>query len=318
MKVGLDAFTIREVTTDPFGQLKFAYQHGFDGVQFDEASYLGTDVGRLKDIVQYAEENGLYTHASVDVINPVTQGQDSISKIAKEIAAYAQVGWNELRTRTGGLDERGPQYRAGAVEAMKTLRPVLKEYHSRINFENHGECTTFDLLRMIEEVGDDIMGINLDTANTFVHAEDPLLAVKRTAPYVHTTHAKDGILFFSKEGITRQGRPAGSGIVEWEAILPILYQHNKDLTLSIEDHKWLFEISIYNEQWMVDHPDLNPIELAKLVQHSWNCSDQILKGIIQDPYEYEKVSFADEMMERLNSARDYLKMMVKKLKAEEI
>lgn len=316
MKVGLDAFTIREVSTDPIEQLKFAKKYGFDGVQFDEACYLGTDISRLREITAFAKENGLYTHASVDVVNPLMHNipaEDNAKMIAEEIKVYAQVGWHELRTRTGGLNERGLQHRAAAIEVIKMLRPTLKEYGSRINFENHGDCTTFELLLMIEQVGEDVMGINLDTANTMVHAEDPLLALKRCAPYVHTTHSKDGILFFTEKGITRQGRPAGSGVVQWDKILPVLYSQDKDLTLSIEDHKWLFEIEIFDETWIEDHPDLTAYELGQFIKKAWECSARILKGEIPDPYEFEKKPFADEMMDRIISAKNYLKSEIKKL-----
>jgi len=313
MRVGLDAFTIREISTDPLKQLQFAKDNAFDGVQFDEACYLGTDVKKLEDIVAFANENNLYTSASVDMIDPLVMNmsaKENAALVAKEIEAFAKVGWHDLRTRTGGTDDRGAQYRAAAVEVMKLLRPVLKEYGTRINFEDHGECTTFELIRMIEEVGDDIMGINLDTANTLVHAEDPLLAVKRCAKYVHTTHAKDGILFFTDKGVTRQGRPAGQGVVPWKEILEILYKENKDLNLSIEDHKWLFEVQIFDEEWIKDHPDLNAYELGQFTEKAWRCSKQILNGTLPDPEEYEKTPYLEEMMPRLTYARDYLKGLI--------
>ena len=66
MKVGLDAFTIREISTAPIEQLDFAHQNGFDGVQFDEACYLGIDVGKLREITAHAKQYDLYTAPSVD------------------------------------------------------------------------------------------------------------------------------------------------------------------------------------------------------------------------------------------------------------
>ena len=316
MKIGLDAFTIREVSIDPIEQLKFAKKLGFDGVQFDEACYLGKDISRLREIKSFADENELYTHVSVDVINPLFHKitvEENADIITEQIKTFAQLGWHELRTRMGGLDERGQRHRKAAAEVMRIIYPVLKEHGSRINFENHGDCTTFEIIRMIEEIGDDVMGINLDTANTMVHAEDPLLAVKRCAPYINTTHAKDGILFFTEKGVTRQGRPAGAGVVEWEQILPLLYAHNKDLTLSIEDHKWLFEVEIFNEAWILDHPDLNAYELGQFTKKAWYCSEKIFKGEIQDPVEFEKTPFIEEMMDRIVSAKNYLKNIVEKL-----
>jgi len=316
MKVGLDAFTIREVSTDPIEQLKFAKKLEFDGIQFDEACYLGKDISRLREIKSFADENGLYTHVSVDVINPLFHKitvEENAAIIADQIKTFAQIGWHELRTRMGGLDERGQQHREVAAKVMKIIYPVLKECGSRINFENHGDCTTFEIIHIIEQFGEDVAGINLDTANTMVHAEDPLLAVKRCAPYINTTHAKDGILFFTEKGMTRQVRPAGAGVVEWEKILPILYANKKDLTLSIEDHKWLFEVDIFNEAWVSDHPDLNAYELGQLVKKTWSCSRKIFKGEIQDPVEYEKTPFIEEMIDRIVSAKNYLKNIVKKL-----
>ena len=316
MKVGIDAFTIREISTDPFVQLEFASAHGFEGVQFDEARYLGTEVSKLKDIVALANDKNLYTYASVDVVNHLyhqISPRENAEMITAEIKAFSQAGWHELRTRTGGLDDRGPETRAAAVEVMKLLRPVLREHASRINFENHGDCTTSELVRMIEEVGDDIMGINLDTANTLVHAEDPVLAAKRCLKYIHSTHAKDGILYFSAKGVTRQGRPAGQGVVDWDALLPLLYSQNKDLPISIEDHKWLFEVAIYDAGWVADHPDLGLYELGQFVKKAAACSDRIADGDLAQPEDYEKTPFTDEMMERLQAGRDFLKKKVRGL-----
>lgn len=316
MKIGVDAFTIREISTDPFVQIDFLAKHDFEGIQFDEARYLGTDPGKLKEIRACADEKGLYTYASVDVVNYHVHGitaQENARMIAKEIEAYSQVGWKELRTRTGGLDERGPESRAAAVEVMKQLRPVLVEFGARINFENHGDCTTSELIRMIEEVGDDIMGINFDTANALVHAEDPILAAERALKYIHTTHAKDGILFFSPNGITRQGRPAGQGVVDWKILIKMLYDHDPDLPISIEDHKWLFEISIYDKAWIQDHPDLSTYELGQIVKKAQMGTEGIFRGLIPPPEEYEKTPFVDEMMDRLAAGRDYLKEVRKEV-----
>lgn len=316
MKVGIDAFTIREISTDPFDQIRFVAKNDFQGIQFDEACYLGTDIERLRDIVALADEKGLYTYASVDVVNYLfhkCSAAENASMIRREIEVFAEVGWHELRTRTGGLEDRGPQSRAAAVEVMKLLRPILTEHGSRINFENHGDLTTWELVRMIEDVGDDIMGVNLDTANTLVHAEDPVLAAKRCARYIHTTHAKDGILFFSENGITRQGRPAGQGMVEWDELLPVLHAQKPDLPISIEDHKWLFEVAIYDRDWMDDHPDLSAYELGRIVRMAAKGTKGILEGRIPKPEAYEETPFFEEMMQRLNAGRDFLRNRITKL-----
>ena len=57
--------------------------------------------------------------------------------------------------------------------------------------ETHDEITSFDILRLIESVGEDCTGVVLDTASVLQRGEHPVFAAKRVAPFVRQTHIKD-------------------------------------------------------------------------------------------------------------------------------
>jgi sugar phosphate isomerase/epimerase len=233
-------------------------------------------------------------------------------RIEEEIAAAAACGWRELHSYINSATERydhpvpWPVHVEQCIMLINALRPTLEKYGARINLETHGE-STFDVIKVIECTGTHLTGVCLDTANTFVNAEDPVLAAKRVAPYTHLTHTKDGIITLCDEGIIRQGRPPGQGCVDFEKILPILGEYCPDLPLSIEDHKWFFTARIYDEAWIAKNPELTPYELGQFVQTAWKTHKRIQSGELPPLDEYEGIPYLDQMDERLSFGKKYLR-----------
>lgn len=320
MKVGMDSFTVNHLQLNPYQVLDLAKKLGLDGVQYGGISELSKshDVGELKDIRDYATTLGMYIEVSTSVCNPLLTGlkeADQQAQIENEIRLFAALGWHELRSVISRYDER---YRhpipweihlQKSSDFVRSLRPVLADCDSRINLENHGD-STFDILHVVETAGEDICGVCLDTANTLVNAEDPVLATKRVAPYTHMTHIKDGIIFFTANGVTRQSKPVGQGIVDFAQIIPILNQYNPGLTLSIEDHKGLFEFSMFDEQWIEKNPGLTPYELGQYVKLASVTEHKLKKQEIDDVDTYEAIPYPLQMEERVRESAQYLRMLL--------
>lgn len=319
MKVGVDVFTIGALGLDPFETLDYLSQRGLEGAQFGGIRGLSPtlDTAELRAIRSYADGLGLYTQVSLASPNPNhLQGvspADHLDEMARQIEAAASAGWHELHSAIGGLDERyghavpWADHLSDTEAFLRRLRPALTAHASRINLETHGDATTFELVRLAESVGPDICGICLDTANVVLFGEDPVEAARRAAPYTHLTHAKDAILYFGENGLVRQGRPPGEGILDWDAILPILAEYSPNLPLSIEDHKWIFDCPIFDRSWYVTAPDLRCEEVGELVRLTWQTECRIRSGALPDPQEYEAIPYVDQLEDRLASGRDHLK-----------
>jgi len=323
MRVGLDTYTIRELKLSAYKMIDYAEQQRLEGVQFGDMREISEtlDVGALKDARAYADSKGLYTYVSVTHANPVMfrgSFDELKQRIEREITVAAACGWHELRGVINiGMERYNhptpwPTHVDQCIMLINALRPALEKYGSRINIETHGE-TTFDILKVIECTSPHLVGVCLDTANTLVNAEDPVLAVKRVAPYTHMTHTKDGIITFCDEGIVRQGKPPGEGCVDFEAILPILGKYCPQLPLSIEDHKGLFKMKIYDREWLDKNPDITVYELGQFIKLARQTHKRLESGDLPPVEEYEAVPYLEQMERRLSSGRDYLNGLLQKL-----
>lgn len=323
MRIGIDSFTLRELNLDPYQCLDYANKRGLEGVQFGGMSGLSStrDVGELLKLKDYADSLGMYINVSVGMCNPLLfqQSEDEVrTAMIQDIQAFAKVGWHELAGIISRNDERYKHpvpwntHLSKSADFVRSLRPVLEECGSRINLENHGD-STFDILHVVEAVGADICGVNLDTGNTLVNAEDPVLAARRVAPYTHLTHIKDGIVFFSANGVSRQGKAPGQGIVDLASIIAILGEYNPDLPLSIEDHKWIFEFPVFVQDWFTPNPDLTPYEFGQYIKLVQGVEQKLASGDLPAVDAYEAIPYLAQMEERIASGAEHLRGILQKL-----
>ena len=56
---------------------------------------------------------------------------------------------------------------------INVLKPMMKDLRLRANIETHGDETSFEMVKMIEEIGEDILGVTLDTGNLPLTGEIP-------------------------------------------------------------------------------------------------------------------------------------------------
>jgi len=190
---------------------------------------------------------------------------------------------------------------------LGSLAPLLRDLGCRLNLETHEEITTFELVRIVEAIGPDVVGVCLDTANLLVEAEDPPAAVRRVAPYVHQTHVMDAIVYFAPEGLERQARPCGEGVLDWDAIITTLATHSPDLALSLENRNGHYSVPIYDPAWQAVHPDLTVAEMIDVVRLARITEEKIRRGKWEDPRAYELVPWADRQPAALQTSVRYLR-----------
>ena len=341
MKVGIEMCHgfIEDIGFDDFiPGFDRAKDFGFSGMYYKSPQYISKNLDpvRLRAARQYANELGLYLEFGLGRVNPYNTseapdvwllgGGDYKLSFEKLIAAAADVGCHELVGVTAGwkynhtgyfhfdrfrTDVSWEDQLLATQRFLTILAPVLRNYGSRVNLETHEEITSFEILRIVEAVGEDVVGVAFDTANILSRGEDPIAAAKRVAPFCHQTHAKDAILFFSEKGVTRQVKPCGEGIVNWRVILPILYQDNPGLTLTIEDHKGYQMIDLFDETWRSFHPDLNMAEMGELIRLARDCEEKMLRGEIEKVEVYEAIPYKEQMTYRLQTGLDYLNGLIK-------
>jgi len=340
MKVGVDADKLYAVKgKGAFVVLDYCKKHGFDGVFYRTMLDLSPtlDDEELKEIKAHADSLGLYLDSGAGWVNPYNTAETphirrfgkGDYKLAVElmIKSASKIDCKELYAVSGHSIHGDPFFVAydrfrtdvswsDQLLAMKKfinmLKPLLKDTGCRLNLETHGDETSFELLELIDELGEDILGVTLDTGNTPLSGDVPMDTIKRLAPYIHMTHCKDGILYITKEGIVQQLRSVGEGIVDWEEALVILGKHSPDLHLSFEDYRAENLIRFYDPEWRRHFPDLTDRDVAEFERLAKACEDRILKGELMGIEEFNKLPFSDE--DRINSYKkgaEYLRKIIK-------
>lgn len=284
---------------DGIQALHAAAQAGLDGVNLRTLDELSPTLDRseLDDFAAAATDLGLYVEMGIGKVNPYMTAElprvrdlgngSYLAGMERMIETCAAYGWTETWTAIGGFkpypglfftdrfrsDTDWPDQLRATEGLLTKLAPALRANGVRLNLETHEEITTFELLRLIETVGDDVLGVCLDPANLAVRAEVPLEGIARIAPFVRTTQLRDAALLRTHDEHTGQNvisrfiAPCGEGVIDWDAALGILLAHNPDINLTIEGIgpvRAEMRLHIEHPVWLAGHPDLTSDALSEL------------------------------------------------------
>lgn len=320
MRLGSDAIKLPGAgRLTPVEQLQQAAERGLAGLFFRSMLHLSPtlDPGYLAEVRACADELGLYLEAGLGKVNPYALAEtpeirdlgdgDTLLGFRRIMEAAAAIGVTELWAATGGIknypgyqmydrfrtDATWPEQLVGIENLLRRLAPIARSCGVHINMETHEEITSFELVRLIEDIGPDALGITYDTGNPLQRAEVPEMTARRVAPYVRQTHIKDAVLVRSHDGFKYQSRPNGRGVVDLNLVLPVLAEHNPNLNLSLEvafvrtadlpfpllaSQDERSRIELYDPVWQAGHPDLTVAELAAFVKLGLDFTDRVIAG----------------------------------------
>ena len=138
----------------------------------------------------------------------------------KNAAEFAEkIGVSHIITHVGFLPERAddPDFN-GTVAALRWLCQYMQGKGQYFLFET-GQETPVTLLRTIEAIGTDNIGINLDTANLILYGKaNTLDALDVFGKYVMNTHIKDGLYPTDGMNLGREVA-AGQGKANFPAVV---------------------------------------------------------------------------------------------------
>ncbi|WP_169976749.1 sugar phosphate isomerase/epimerase family protein [Tautonia rosea] len=310
MRIGLDCYTVIHRSFSPNESLAFAESLQLEGVQFLEPCSVVPDLApdRLAELRRDADARCLYleiglpspnpfgqlspTHAPIDPLERATWFRPHLEAVAALGLSHARIfiGNRHDRFRT---DPPWPEQCEAASRTLRAMRADLIALGLRLGVETHADLTCDELLTLIDTVGDDVLGVTLDTGNLPMRLDDPLRAAERLAPLVVMTHLKDAALAFTDRGLCWQARPVGEGCIPIAAILNLLHQHNPALNLSIELHPRTYDLPIFDPTWLACFPSLEPASLAAVVRLAVLCERRYTNGSMPHPDAVEALPWPD-------------------------
>lgn len=145
-----------------------------------------------------------------------------------------KIGVKNLATHVGFLPENPADERYWkTIYALRRLCKKLKEYGIRFLFET-GQETPVVLMRAIEDIGTENVGVNLDTGNLILYGKaNPVDALDMIGKYVYDLHLKDGLYPTDGRNLGREVR-FGDGKANFKEFLPKLKALGYEGSLTIE------------------------------------------------------------------------------------
>jgi sugar phosphate isomerase/epimerase len=349
MRLGSDALKLpgSETLSTP-DQVDDAAKHGLDGLFFRTMLHMSPtlDRGLLREVRQRTDAHGMYLESGLGKINPYGLPEapeiraagdgDTLLGFRRMMEAAAEIGISELWVATANFKPYGGRFGydrfrtdvswsdqlEAAEKFAQRLAPIARDLGLHLNIETHEEITSFEIVRLIESVGTDVMGVTYDTANPLQRAEHPALTAQRLAPYVRQTHIKDAGLVFDPDGIRFQMRPNGQGVVDLHWVLPALYRANPGLNLSLEIAEPRTGpplistarkpgIALYDPEWVAGHPDLTADELARYLSLVQRFTADVTSGRVADPVSYEARDYGvDEAWTWVEQSLSYVRSVL--------
>ena len=165
---------------------------------------------------------------------PPDQRERRVGELKREADFAKLLGVPAIITHCGFIPENPKdKLYADTLAAIREVALHCKELGLGFWFES-GQETPLTLLRTIEDLGLDNLGINLDTANLILYGRgNPVDALEVFGQYVKNLHIKDGL--FPKDGHSLGKEvPFGMGRADFDKIIPKLYELNFTGDLIIE------------------------------------------------------------------------------------
>jgi sugar phosphate isomerase/epimerase len=159
---------------------------------------------------------------------------DRLKMLMKGADFALKIGVKDLVTHVGFIPENpnDPEYKS-LVAVLRYLALYCNQRGLYFLFES-GQETPVTLLRAIEDIGLDNLGVNLDPANLILYGKaNPVDALDVIGRYVRGVHAKDG-LYPTSGRYLGQEVPLGAGKVNLSALIAKLKAVGYDGALTIE------------------------------------------------------------------------------------
>jgi sugar phosphate isomerase/epimerase len=199
-----------------------ALKYGVSVLQLADAPHLHLmSCNELERLARKAEKHALTLEVGTRGIDP--------DHLLRYLDIAKQLKSRIVRTITLQIDEK-------AEAQIREVLPAFETANVAIALENHDEHSSKELSAFLERIGSPLVGVCLDTVNSFAALEPPETVVRQLAPYTLNLHVKDfDVVRFGHElGFSIVGRPAGRGRLDIAWIAGHLKERGRDPNAILE------------------------------------------------------------------------------------
>jgi 3-oxoisoapionate decarboxylase len=153
-----------------------------------------------------------------------------------------------------------------SFHSLSLAAPVVARHDVRLAVENHKDWRADELIAILKRLGNDHVGVCLDTGNSIALLEDPMEVVLALAPWAFTTHFKDMALEEDRHGFLLAEVPLGTGILDLPKVVQALRATRPEIRFNIEMiTRDPLKVPCLTEGYWVTFADLPARHLARMI-----------------------------------------------------
>jgi len=251
--------------SDPARFLEYARLLGARGVQVG----IGVrDEVQAESLRARAEASSMYLEGIVTL----PRDDADLERFEAELRTAKKAGCEVVRTvmLTGRRYETFKdmaafrKFAASSFHSLKLAAPLVARHGVLLAVENHKDWRADELIDILKRIGNDHVGVCLDTGNSVALLEDPMDVVEALAPRSFTTHFKDmGVQQF-RDGFLLDEVPFGRGMVDLARVVQCMRKARPAIRFNIEMiTRDPLEVPCLRESYWATFPDLPARHLAR-------------------------------------------------------
>jgi len=221
--------------SDPARFLDHARSLGARGVQVGLGALDDTAADGLR-------ERALAASMYLEGIVSLPRDQADSGRFEAEIRTAKRAGAEVVRTvmlsgrryETFATAAAFRRFAEASSHSLCLAAPLVARHDIRLAVENHKDWRADELLAVLKRVGNDHVGVCLDTGNSIALLEDPMDVVEALAPQAFTTHFKDMGLEEYRQGFLLAEVPLGTGILDLPRAVRALRAARAEIRFNVE------------------------------------------------------------------------------------
>lgn len=231
----------RQLST--FQLFDLGLEWGLEGFHLDDGCLETLEPSFLREVRSAARERGLFLeyNFSLDLgglgIGKHQTIQEGIETARILGAEVMKVGMDFSRSRPVSASRFHPrvmEFLNQTVEALRGGLPTAREAGIRLALENHCDSFSQEVLWVIDQVDNPLVGTCLDTVNAWHVSEDPRQAAENLAPRAFTCHFRDDAVSYDRDGFRVSGTACGQGDIDLEYAYRLLRDESRCDNINIE------------------------------------------------------------------------------------
>jgi sugar phosphate isomerase/epimerase len=156
------------------------------------------------------------------------------------------------------------QFADSSLNSLKLAAPIVARHDVLLAVENHKDWRADELIGVLKKVGNDHVGVCLDTGNSIALLEDPMEVVLSLAPLAFTTHLKDMAVEAYRDGFLLSEVPLGAGFLDLPRVIRTVRASRPEIHLNLEMiTRDPLKVPCLTDRYWVTFPELSGKHLAR-------------------------------------------------------